>query len=229
MPEQLILPLQPPRVMVAETYINIPAIFARLNSETRIPGSYLIRGLAGSGKSHLLYALSHALGAQYCPLKTMLPAGAAALEGYEIPDVLCLDDLDFSHQSEAWVTTLQALITQRTEQGQLTVMSTCDLHEQLDPFALSVTESTTLVPLDIEQKIQAVIRRGAYRGIKLESLAAQWLVKQFGDDMHALMAAVKIVSKALPQRSNRITVKRLGMMKSDGVFESAINLLKTNK
>lgn len=228
MPEQLILPLQPPRVMVAETYINIPAIFTRLNSEGRIPGNYLIRGLASSGKSHLLYALSHTLGAQYCPLKTMLPAGSAALEGYEIPTILCLDDLDFANQSEAWKSALQMLITQRAEQQLLTIMSTQDLHEQLDPFPISAIESTTLVPLDTDQKVEAVITRGAYRGIKLESPAAQWLVKQFGDDMHALMAAVKAVSKALPQHSNRITVKRLGMMKGDGVFESAINLLNTN-
>ena len=129
---QIPLQLEPRRPdrfdeFVAGPNENALAAVRQLLDETG--GSLFLAGPRGSGKSHLLNALCHAarengLAAFYIALKRLPEEAAASLEGLQVLDLVCVDDLDAVAGNPVWENALFACFNEvRAARGRLLVRS----------------------------------------------------------------------------------------------------------
>lgn len=182
----------------------------------RQPSLYLW-GAAGAGKSHLLQALCHAAGergeaAVYLPLRRAAEFPFEALDGLEAMTVICLDDIDAVAGQPEWEQALLRLFVRVHDSG-CAVAATAsvpvgELGLQLDQLTSRLVwgMSFQLRALTVAERQQALSVRARRRGLELGEDAMRYLVRRYGDDNHALFAALEHLDQASMISKRRLTV-----------------------
>jgi len=129
---QIPLQLEPRRPDRFDDFIagpNVSALAAVRQLLNEPGGSLFLSGPDGSGKSHLLNALCHearenGLAAFYIAPKRLPEEAAASLEGLQVLDLVCVDDLDCVAGNPVWESALFGCFNEvRAARGRLLVSS----------------------------------------------------------------------------------------------------------
>ena len=129
---QIPLQLEPPRPDRFEDFVAGPnghALGAVKQLLDEPGGCLFLSGPRGSGKSHLLNALCHAarerdMAAFYIALKRLPEEAAAGLEGLQVLDLVCVDDIDRVVGNPTWERALFRCFNEvRSARGRLIIAS----------------------------------------------------------------------------------------------------------
>lgn len=180
-------------------------------------------GPSGSGKSHLLQAVCAAYpAAAYLPLEMLLPAGPRVLEGWEDREIVCMDDIHRIAGRPEWERAAFALFNELWARGGRLVVS-AEGSPAATRFALADLQSRLawggvfrIEPLSDEDRVAALRRRAAHRGMELPEEAARYLMRRLPRDMRALCAWLDRLDTASLAAGRRLTVPFVR-----GVIESA--------
>ncbi|QKT02758.1 DnaA regulatory inactivator Hda [Ectothiorhodospiraceae bacterium 2226] len=173
-------------------------------------------GAPGTGKSHLLQAAcAEAANAQassaYLPLHepALAPAMAAGLESIAL---VCVDDLDAVAGQPAWEAALFGLYNEVSAGGgrlvfaaaappQALPLGLADLRSRLSACAVFHLE-----PLDDADKVHALRRQGARRGLDVSEEVAWFLLRHWRRDLPALCALLDRLDRASLAAQRRVTI-----------------------
>ena len=217
---QIPLQLEPRRPdrfdeFVAGPNENALAAVRQLLDETG--GSLFLSGPEGSGKSHLLNALCHAarengLAAFYIALKRLPEEAAASLEGLQVLDLVCVDDLDAVAGNPVWENALFACFNEvRAAHGRLLVSSSQSLAslelclpDLASRLAWGVRQNLRLP--DDDGKLQILQQRARTLRIDLPEDVQNYLLKHSKRDMSSLLLALERLKDAAFVSKRKITV-----------------------
>jgi DnaA family protein len=185
-------------------------------SATRPAGATWIAGPHTAGKSHLLQAVCAAapagVRAAYLPLESLLPFGPAALDGAEMLDVACYDDVQSIAGFDDWEKKLFSLWQRALERNTTLLFAArenaahvafdlADLKSRLaSATAFSVRE------LNDEEQLEALYLRARLRGFELPAETARYLQRRFPRDMRSLCDILDTLDDAAFAAQRRITV-----------------------
>ena len=180
-------------------------------------GSLFLSGPEGSGKSHLLNALCHAarengLAAFYIALKRLPEEAAASLEGLQVLDLVCVDDLDSVAGNPVWENALFACFNEvRAAQGRLLVSSSLPLAslelglpDLASRLAWGVRQHLRLP--DDDGKLEILQQRARTLRIELPEDVQNYLLKHSKRDMSSLLLALERLKDAAFVGKRKITV-----------------------
>ena len=217
---QIPLQLEPRRPdrfdeFVAGPNENALAAVRQLLDETS--GSLFLSGPEGSGKSHLLNALCHAarengLAAFYIALKRLPEEAAASLEGLQVLDLVCVDDLDAVAGNPVWENALFACFNEvRAAHGRLLVSSSQSLAslelclpDLASRLAWGVRQNLRLP--DDDGKLQILQQRARTLRIDLPEDVQNYLLKHSKRDMSSLLLALERLKDVAFVSKRKITV-----------------------
>ncbi len=179
---------------------------------------FYLWGEAGSGKSHLLKAISNEFLLQnrpsiYVPLSKSQYFSPEVLDNLEHQDLVCLDDLQAVIGQEEWEVALFNLFNRIKERGQCMLVMSANV----SPMALSVNlpdlasrlkwgEIYQLSGLTESQKIHVLQRNARHRGIDLSDETANFLLKRLDRDMQTLLDTLVTLDKASLQAQRKLTI-----------------------
>jgi DnaA family protein len=180
-------------------------------------GSLFLSGPDGSGKSHLLNALCHearanGLAAFYIAPKRLPEEAAASLEGLQVLDLVCVDDLDSVAGNPVWENALFACFNEvRTAQGRLIVSSKqplasikFHLPDLASRMAWGVRQNLRLP--DDGGKLEILQQRAVALRIDLPDDVQNYLLKYSKRDMSSLLLALERLKDAAFAGKRKITV-----------------------
>ncbi|WP_439258182.1 DnaA inactivator Hda [Lonepinella sp. BR2271] len=179
---------------------------------------FYIWGTAGSGKSHLLKAVTNYILAEnrrsiYVPLSKYAYFSTAVLDNLEQQDVICLDDLQAVIGHHDWELAIFDLFNRIKEKGTALLLISSDQSPTSLPVKLPDLASRLrwgeiyqLHPLNETQKIQALQQNAHQLGIELPEDTANFLIKRLDRDMHSLFTAVAKLDKASLQAQRKLTI-----------------------
>lgn len=178
-------------------------------------GDYFLFGPSGSGKSHLLTAVCHALREQGRDV-IYLPAGRlqdpAILEGLEQAPVICVDDLHAVLGHRAWEEGVFHLINRlRRRQGRLYFAadrSPATLAVNLPDLQsrLGAMTQLSLLPPDDEDKREILQRFARRQGFELPPAVTAYLVSHGRRQTSDLLDAARALQRTAFAAKRRITV-----------------------
>ena len=217
---QIPLQLEPRRPdrfdeFVAGPNENVLAAVRQLLDETG--GSLFLSGPEGSGKSHLLNALCHAarengLAAFYIALKRLPEEAAASLEGLQVLDLVCVDDLDAVAGNPVWENALFACFNEvRAAHGRLLVSSS----QSLASLELCLPDLASRLAWGVRQnlrlpddngKLEILQQRARTLRIELPEDVQNYLLKHSKRDMSSLLLALERLKDAAFVGKRKITV-----------------------
>lgn len=217
---QIPLQLEPRRPDCFEDFIAGPnqttlaAVVAMLDE----PGASLfLSGPQGAGKSHLLNALCHAarergLAAFYIALKRLPQEAAAGLEGLQVLDLVCVDDLDCVAGDPVWEEALFACFNQvRAAGGRLLISSSrplASLSFQLPDLASRLAwgvQQKLRIP-DDEGKMVILQQRARSLRIEVPRDVQNYLLKHGKRDMASQLNLLEQLKEAAFAGKRKITV-----------------------
>jgi DnaA-homolog protein len=198
---------------------NAAAVAAvRLLAEDGGESSMLLHGAAGSGKTHLLQAAAR-LGTQlrrraaYLPLAQFTREDAAALQGFETLDLLCLDDVGSALLDRRWALILLRLIDAVHTHGGRCLLSASAAPDSL-PLAplpdlrtrLAACAVFGLKPLD-DAQLRAMLRlRAKVRGLEMPEEVAEFLLRRLPRSVPALVGALDALDGGSLTTQRRLTI-----------------------
>lgn len=204
---------------VFESYLAGPNAQARAHLEATaagLRGVTWVYGPVGSGKTHLLQAVCARAGesgrAGYFPLRENARLGSAALEGWQLLDCLCLDDIGTVVGQRDWETAIFTLHRETQEQGHRLVVAAdapparlawalADLGSRFSAGAI-----VELHALDEVQQAEALRRHARARGLELPEETIRYLQRRFPRDMHSLCGLLDQLDDAALAAQRRVTV-----------------------
>jgi DnaA-homolog protein len=175
-----------------------------------------ICGVAGAGKSHLLQAVCAAAAAGgrsgYFRLGELAHLGVGVLEGLQLLDCVCLDDVGATAGDPAWERALFALVCEIQDRDARLVLAAAappvllswklaDLRSRLAAAVIF-----QLRPLDETQQQQALQLRARLRGFELPEETSRWLQRRFPRDMRTLYELLDTLDEAALVAQRRLTV-----------------------
>jgi DnaA family protein len=175
----------------------------------------LLHGASGSGKSHLLQACCHSAGerALYLPLGEL--AGYPAdrvLEGIDVMQLLCLDDLQAILGKADWETALFNLYNRARESGQALLLAANAAPRQL-PVTLADLQSRLswavvfhLTAIDDERRCAILQFRARRRGLTLPADVAGYIVSRAPRSMDALLANLELLDRASLAQQRHLSI-----------------------
>jgi len=192
---------------------------ASLQAAARGEGESLvyIAAPSGRGKTHLLQAACHAAGecrrtAGYLPLGELRHAAAAAFEGLEQLELICLDDVDAIAGDPVWEHALFDLFNRLRDAGR-TLLVTALLRPDEAGFALPDLVSRLgwgvsymLRPMQEADILAALVYRARGRGLELPVETAQFMLRRFPRDLPTLFALFDTLDFASLVEQRRLTV-----------------------
>ena len=217
---QIPLQLEPPRPDRFDEFIlgpNGTAVEAvrQLLDE---PGTGLfLSGPEGSGKSHLLNALCHAarerdMAAFYVALKRLPEEAAAGLEGLQVLDLVCVDDIDLAAGNAAWEGALFSCFNEvRAAGGRLLVAS----REPLPSLTFELPDLASRLAWGVQLKLQQpdddgkraiMLQRAHSLHIELPEDVQNYVLRNSRRDMASLLNVVEGLKNAAFSDKRRITV-----------------------
>jgi DnaA family protein len=180
-------------------------------------GSLFLSGPDGSGKSHLLNALCHearanGLAAFYIAPKRLPEEAAASLEGLQVLDLVCVDDLDSVAGNPVWENALFACFNEvRAAHGRLIVSSKqplasikFHLPDLASRMAWGVRQNLRLP--DDGGKLEILQQRAVALRIDLPLDVQNYLLKYSKRDMSSLLLALERLKDAAFAGKRKITV-----------------------
>ena len=217
---QIPLQLEPRRPDRFEDFVTGPnksALAAVKHLLDEPGGSLFLAGPEGSGKSHLLNVLCHAaredgLAAFYIALKRLPEEAAASLEGLQVLDLVCVDDLDSVAGNPVWENALFACFNEvRAAQGRLLVSSSLPLTslelglpDLASRLAWGVRQQLRLP--DDDGKLEILQQRARTLRIELREDVQNYLLKHSKRDMSSLLLALERLKDAAFVGKRKITV-----------------------
>jgi DnaA family protein len=179
-------------------------------------GATWIAGPHTAGKSHLLQAVCAATvagrRAAYLPIESLLPFGPAALEGAELLDVACYDDVQAIVGLPDWERRLFSL-WQRAQERNATLLFAArenPAHVAFDLADLKSRLASSAVfavrELNDPEQIEALNLRAHLRGFELPPETARYLQRRFPRDMRTLCEILDTLDDAAFAAQRRITV-----------------------
>ena len=217
---QIPLQLEPPRPDRFDAFVPGPnmAVLQAVQNLLDEPGAVLfLSGPEGTGKSHLLNALCHSarerdMGAFYIALKRLPEAAAAGLEGLQMLDVVCVDDIDRVAGNAAWERALFNCFNEvRSSGGRLLVASQKPLSAlqfNLKDLASRLAWGVRLglqAPGD-EDKQEVLQQRALSLHIELPDEVCSYLLKHGRRDMAFMLETVEKMKDAAFAAKRKITV-----------------------
>lgn len=204
---------------------NAEAVAAlRGQLEPTAPPLQLLYGAPGSGKTHLLQALSasaaETCSCAYLPLRLFATDGASetpnvsveALEGLHEADVVCLDDVDAVLGDAAWTLALLRFLDQVRAHGGRCALSAPAPPERLPvslpDLATRLSSATIygLKPLTDEDRGNLLRHRAREQGLELPEDAARYLLSQLPRDTASLVSAFDALDRASLSAQRRLTL-----------------------
>ena len=180
-------------------------------------GSLFLSGPDGSGKSHLLNALCHearenGLAAFYIAPKRLPEEAAASLEGLQVLDLVCVDDLDSVAGNPVWESALFSCFNEvRAARGRLLVSSNQPLAslefclpDLASRLAWGVRQNLRLP--DDDGKLEILQQRALTLRIDLPQDVQSYLLKYGKRDMSSLLLALERLKDAAFAGKRKITV-----------------------
>jgi DnaA family protein len=180
--------------------------------------SVLLHGAIGSGKTHLLQAVARLASQQqrraaYLPLAQLTREDAAALQGFETLDLLCLDDVDSALLDRHWALLLLRLIDAVHSHGGCCVLSASAPPDSL-PLAplpdlrtrLAACAVFGLQPLEDAQLRGLLRKRAQLRGLDLPEEVAEFLLRRLPRSVTALLAALDAMDRESLSAQRRLTI-----------------------
>ena len=179
-------------------------------------GATWLAGPHAAGKSHLLQAVCADVApgrrAAYLPLETLLPFGPETLEGAELLDVACYDDVQVVAGLEAgerrlfalWQTALERQSTMlfAARENPLHVdFGLADLKSRLSSASIFAVRE-----LNDEEQLQALDLRAQLRGFELPAETARYLQRRYPRDMRTLCDILDTLDDAAFVAQRRLTV-----------------------
>ena len=176
------------------------------------PYAYLW-GTTGVGKSHLLQAACRTQGtAAYWSFRELFQHGPSVLEGLEVLDLVCLDDLDRIAGHDAWELALYDLYNRLREAGVILRAA-----GTVPPRALGLTLADLvsrlnwgpvyhLQELDDADKATALRLRARLRGLDLSEEVARYLLRRQPRDNASLFGLLDYLDQASLAAQHRLTV-----------------------
>jgi DnaA-homolog protein len=216
--QQLPLGVRIPDRAVFESYFpgpNAQAVEHAMHVATEASVSWLC-GPASVGKTHLLQAVvaraSKRGRAGYFPLTELAPLGIGVLEGLNLLDCICLDDLDQVIGQLEWEKALFGLLREIQERdGSLVVAAKAP--PALSPWSLPDLGSRftaaaifQLHELDEDDQAKALQLHAHVRGFELPDDTARWLQRRFPRDMRTLYDLLDTLDEAALVAQRRLTV-----------------------
>jgi DnaA family protein len=176
-----------------------------------------IWGETGSGKSHLLQAITahynnHNKQALYIPLVSLTELEPEIFTGLEQLDLICLDDIQALAEKANWEEALFHLFNRmRDSQKRLIVSadnSARHLSIQLPDLRSRLAWGITyqLMPLQDDEKIMALKVRADERGFKMNDEVAQYLLNHTARDMKNLMTLLEKLDYASLAEQRKLTI-----------------------
>lgn len=180
-------------------------------------GSLFISGPDGSGKSHLLNALCHAarargLAAFYIALKRLPEEAAASLQGLQVLDLVCVDDLESVAGNPVWENALFACFNEvRAARGRLLISS----NQPLSSLELGLPDLASRLAWGVRQilrlpdddgKLEILRQRAQTLRIDLPEDVQKYILKHGKRDMSSLLLALERLKDAAFASKRKITV-----------------------
>ena len=181
------------------------------------PGSVLVVGDAGSGKSHLLEAASAEASAggdavAFAPMREWSSQDVDAVRGFGRSGLVCIDDVDAIAGNRAWEEALLALVEEAAS-WQARVLVSAGAMPPGIAFALadlrsrlSAATSYRLRELDDEGRAKALRRHASGRGIELPDDVVGYVLTRHRRDMPSLVALLDRLDYHSMARQRRLTV-----------------------
>ena len=217
---QIPLQLEPRRPDRFEDFVAGPnaAVLASVRALLDEPGGNLfLSGPDGSGKSHLLNALCHSarekgLAAFYIALRRLPEEAAASLQGLQVLDLVCVDDIDSVAGNRVWEDALFACFNEvRAARGRLMVSSSLPLSglefglpDLASRLAWGVRQSLRLP--DDAGKLEILQQRASALRIELPADVQNYLLKHGKRDMSSLLQTLEQLKDAAFAEKRKITV-----------------------
>lgn len=217
---QIPLQLEPRRPDRLDDFVAGPngPVLAAVRHLLEEPGGFLfLYGPEGCGKSHLLNALCHAareadLAAFYIALKRLPEEAAASLEGLQVLDLVCVDDIDRVAGNATWENALFRCFNEvRAASGRLLVSSS----EPLSALRFALPDLASrlawgvrqnLQPPDDDGKVVILEQRARSLRIELPEEVRDYLIKHSRRDMASLLGALERLKDAAFAGKRKITV-----------------------
>ena len=208
--QQLVLPVQLSDDATLENFLAMPRIQPLVNAlrqQLSAAGEAIIYlyGPAGCGKSHLLQASCHqaGAGALYLPLAELRDRRPEhVLEGIEVLDLLCLDDVHRVLGDAAWETALFDLCN-RARQRNARLLVAGDAAPRALAVGLADLRSRLgwglvfhLAQGDDETKSAILRFRATRRGMSLPPEVASYIVSRAPRDLQQLLGVLDELDKA---------------------------------
>lgn len=217
---QIPLQLEPPRPDRFEDFVpgpNAAALEAVKHLLDEAGATLFLSGPEGSGKSHLLNAFCHAarergLGAFYIALGRLPEEAAAGLEGLQMLDVVCVDDVDRAAGNPVWERALFRCFNEvRDSGGRLLVAS----REPLRSLSFGLPDLASRLAWGLRLKLSApddeskaaILRQRAHSlHIELPEDVQAYVLRKSRRDMASLLAVVEGLKDAAFVAKRKITV-----------------------
>lgn len=174
-------------------------------------------GSSGSGRTHLLQAVSHqahayALPFSYVPLFEVRRLSPSVLDGLEAVQLVCVDDLHAVAGVRIWEEAIFTLVERLTARGGLFIASADAPTAQL---ALTLPDLVTrlawgpvysLQPLSDDEKLAALQLRASRLGLELPLDVARYVLARYPRDMGSLFSWLDRMDRQSLAAKRRITI-----------------------
>ncbi|MDY0136813.1 MAG: DnaA regulatory inactivator Hda [Thiomicrospira sp.] len=182
-------------------------------------GCYYFFGESGTGKTHLLQGACRFYGERqkqsvFFPLANeSLPLIPDVLQGLEVTDLVCLDDVESVLGDVQWENALANLLAKSRVlghrvllAGQVSLVNWPVKSESLLREMLSIVP-VPLTPLsEAEDLILALKRHAQQRGFELSVEVGRFLIKRFSHDLQELLAVLKLLEQATLVEKRKLTL-----------------------
>tara|TARA_R110002167_G_scaffold55676_22_gene158035 strand:+ start:4067 stop:4789 length:723 start_codon:yes stop_codon:yes gene_type:complete len=172
----------------------------------------------GLGKSHLLFSTCYLAeknnhSCVYLSFKDKEYLSVEMLEGLELYDLVCFDDVELIEDDLPWQVALFDLINRVKEQGQSKLIIAGRFPLQSLPLQLpdlvsrlSWGVSFRLVALEDVERCNALIIRAEQRGLSMPMEVAKFLINHLQRDLPALMQSLDKLDEFSLQQQRKLTI-----------------------
>jgi DnaA family protein len=196
---------------------NAPALAQIRDWLAGAPGNLLLRGPAGSGKSHLLLAAletrrTAGADAGYLPLAALGTAAAGMVDAQPPASLVAVDDLDEALIDATLQQALFALHNRVGDHGGRLLYasrgSPADWNDLLPDLRSRLGQSVQalLQPLDEPQRRVWFAQRAAALGMQLDEAALEYLFRRVGRDLPGLQRLLDRLDRDSLAAQRRLTV-----------------------